>query len=153
MSGIYFLISSKVIFILSPFEKLYHSLFYLSNNLNESKFYSGRIKIRIKSGHACFHLAQNILSSSFLSKNIKIKIYRTISFPFVYGCQTWSVTLREERRLRVSDYRVLRRIFGHKKNEIMGECRKLHNEKLNDLYSSPNIIRVIKYRRMKWAGV
>jgi len=107
----------------------------------------------MKSGNASFHSVQNLLSSSFLSKNIKIKIHRTIILPVVYGCQTWSVTLREERRLRVFEYRVLRRIFGPKKNEITGECRKLHSEELNDLYCSPNIIRVIKYRKMKWAGV
>jgi hypothetical protein len=123
------------------------------NNFNESTFYSGRIQIRLKSGNACIHLVQNLLSSSLLSKNIKIKTYRTIILPVVYGCQTWSVTLREERRLWVFDYKVLRRIFGPKKNEITGECRKLHNEELNYLYSSRNIIRVIKHRRMKWAGV
>ena len=70
------------------------------------------------------------LSSSLLSKNLKVKIYRTIIFPVVlYGCETWSVTLREERRLRV-----LRRIFGPKREEVTGEWRKLHNEELNDLY-------------------
>ena len=123
------------------------------NKLNESKFYSGRIKIRMKSGNACYHLVQNLLSSSFLPKNMKIKIYRIIILPVVYGCQIWSVTLREERRLRVFDYRVLKRIFGSEKNEITRKCRKLHNEKLKGLYSSPNIIWVIKCRRMKWAGV
>ena len=61
-------------------------------------------------------------------------------------------TLREERRLRVFENRVLRRIFGRKKNEVSGECRKLHNGELNDLYCSPNIVRVIKLRRMRWAG-
>jgi hypothetical protein len=72
--------------------------------------------------------------------------------PFVlYGCETWSLTLREERRLRVSENRVLRRIFGPKRDEVTREWRKLHSEKLNDLYSSPNIFRVIKSRRMRWA--
>ena len=70
----------------------------------------------------------------------------------LYGCETWSFTLREERRLRVFEKRVLRRIFGPKRNEVIGEQRKLHNEKLNDLHSSPNIFRVIKSRRMRWAG-
>jgi len=85
-----------------------------------------------------------------LSKNLKIKIYRTIILPVVlYGCETWSMTLREERRLRVFENRVLRRIFGSKRDEVTGEWKKLHNEKLNNLYSSPNIVRVIKSRRMR----
>ena len=79
--------------------------------------------------------------------------YRTINLPVVlYGCETWSLTLREERRLRVSENRVLRRVFGPKRDEVAGEWRKLHNEELNDLYSLPNIVRVVKSRRMKWAG-
>ena len=85
------------------------------------------------------------MSSSLLSKNLKIKIYRTIILPIVlYGCETWSLTLREERRLRVFENRVLRRIFGLNRDEVTGEWRKLHNKELNNLYSSPNIVRVIK---------
>ena len=96
-------------------------------------------------------LSADFLSSSLLSKNLKIKIYRTIILPVVlYGCETWSLTLKEERRLRVLENRVLRRIFGPKRDEVAGEWRKLHNEELNDLYSSPNIVRVIKSRRMRW---
>jgi len=95
---------------------------------------------------------QNILSSSLLSKNLKIKIYRTIILPVVlYGCETWSLTLRMEHRLRVFENRVLERIFGSKWDKVTGEWRKLHNEELNDLFSSPNIVRVIKLR-MRWAG-
>jgi hypothetical protein len=71
-------------------------------------------------------------------------IYRTIILPVVlYGCETWSLTLREERRLRVFENRVLRRMFGPKRDQVTGEWRKLHNEVLNDLYSLPNIVRVV----------
>jgi hypothetical protein len=94
-----------------------------------------------------------LLSSCLLSKNITIRIYKTIILPVVlYGCETWSLTLREERRLRVFENRVLRRIFGSKRVELTGDWRKLHNEELHSLYSSPNIIRMIKPRRMRWTG-
>jgi hypothetical protein len=70
----------------------------------------------------------------------------------LYGCETWSLTLRGERKLRVFENMVLRRIFGPRRDEVTGEWRRLHNEDLNDLYSSPNIVRAIKSRRMRWAG-
>jgi hypothetical protein len=82
-----------------------------------------------------------------------IKIYKTIILPVVlYGCETWSLTLREEHRLRVFENRVLRRIFVPKRDEVTGEWRKLHSEGLHNLYSSPDIIRQVKSRRMRWAG-
>jgi len=93
------------------------------------------------------------LSSSLLSKNLKIKIYGSIIVPVVLcGCETWSPTLREECGLRVFENRVLRRIFGPKRDEVTGEWRRLHNEELNDLYSAPNIVWVIKWRIMRWTG-
>jgi hypothetical protein len=84
---------------------------------------------------------------------IAVRIYKTIILPVVlYGCETWSLTLREEHRLRVFENRVLRRIFGPKRDEVTGGWRKLHNEELRNLYSSPSIIRMIKSRSMRWAG-
>ena len=111
------------------------------------------IKRRLKSGNACYHSARNFLSSSLLSKNLKIKIYKTIILPVVlYGCETWSLTMGEERRLRVFENSVLRRKFGPKRDEVTREWKKkLYNGELNDLYSSPNIVRVIT-SRMRWAG-
>ncbi|PNF40782.1 hypothetical protein B7P43_G16927 [Cryptotermes secundus] len=105
------------------------------------------IKRRLNSGNACYHSVQNLLSSHLLSKN-KLRIYKTIILPVVlYGCETWSLTLREEHRLRV-----FRRTFRPKKNEVTGGWRKLHNEVLHNLYSSASIIRMIKSRRMRWVG-
>jgi hypothetical protein len=83
---------------------------------------------------------------------LKIKIYKTVILPVVpYGCETWYLTLREEHRLRVFENRMLRRIFGLKR-EVDGSWRKLHNDELHNLYSTPNIVRVIKSRTMRWAG-
>jgi len=96
---------------------------------------------------------QNLLASRLVYKNLKTKIYRNIILSVVlYGCETWSHTLREERRLRVFENMVLRRIFEPKRDEVTRVWRKLHTEELNDLYSSSNIVRVLKSRSMKWTG-
>ena len=86
---------------------------YLGTTLTNQNSIQEEIKSRMKSGNACYHVLQNLLSSSLLSKNIKIKIHRTIILPIVmYQCETWLLTFREERRLRVFENRVQRRIFG-----------------------------------------
>jgi hypothetical protein len=111
------------------------------------------IKRRLISGNVCYHSVQNLLSSCLLSKNINIRIYKTIILPVVlYGRETWSLMLKEEHRLRVFENRVLRRIFGPKRDEVTGEWRKLHNKELHDLCSSPSIIRIIMLRKMRWDG-
>jgi hypothetical protein len=105
-------------------------------------------KNKMKSGNVCYHSVQNLVSSTLLSKNVNIKKYRTIILPVgLHGCEIWSLTLRVERRLRVFENRVLRRIFGTNRDEVTGERKKLHNEELTDRYSSPNVIRVVKSRR------
>jgi len=126
---------------------------YLGTTITDQHSIQEEIKSRLKLGNAWYHLVQNLLSSRLLSKNLKIKIYRTIILPVVlYGCETWSLTLREEQRLRVFENRVLRKVYGPKRDEVTREWRRLHNEELNDLYSLPNIVRVVKSRRMRWAG-
>jgi hypothetical protein len=94
------------------------------------------------------------LSSRLLSKNVKIRIYKSIILPAVlYGCETWTLTLRDEHRLGLFEDRVLGRIFGPKRNEVIGGWRKLHNEELHNLYCLPSIIKIIKSRRMRWADM
>jgi len=98
---------------------------YLGTTLTNQNSIQEEIKSRLKLGDACYYSAQNLLSSRLLSKNLKIMIYRTIILPVVlYGCETWSLTLREERKLRVFENRVLRLVFGPKKDEVRGEWRK-----------------------------
>ena len=132
----------------STFERV-EEFKYLGTTLTHRNSIAEEIKSRLKSGNTCYHSVHNLLSSRLLSKNLKVKIYRTIILPvLLYGFETWSLTLREERKLRVFENRVLRKIFGPRRDEVTGEWRRLHNEELNDLYSSPNIVRVIKLRRM-----
>ncbi|PSN53750.1 hypothetical protein C0J52_02215 [Blattella germanica] len=84
---------------------------------------------------------------------MKLKIYKTVISPVIlYGCETWTLTLREEKRLRVFENKVLRKIFGPKRDEETGEWRRLHNTELKDLYGKPDIVRKIKSHRLRWAG-
>jgi len=125
----------------------------LGTTLTNQNSIQEEIKSRMKSGNVCYHSVQNLLSYSFLFQNLKIKIYRTIILPVVfYESEIWSLTLRKERRLTVFENRVLRRIFGPRMDEVIGEWIKLYNEKLNDLYSSLTVVRVIKSRRIRWTG-
>jgi len=117
---------------------------YLGTTLTNQNSTAEEIRSRLSSGSACYYSVQNLLSSRLLSKNLKIKIYRTIILSVVlYGCETWSLTLREEGKLRVFENMVLRRIFGPRRDEVTGDWSRLHNEELNDLYSSPNAVRDI----------
>ena len=114
------------------------------SNSNKYKWHRGEIKRRINMGNACYYSLEKILSSRLLSKKLNVKTYKTIILPVVlYGCETWSLTLRKEHRLRVFENKVLRKIFGANKDEIIGEWRKLHNAELHALYSSPNILGVL----------
>jgi hypothetical protein len=126
---------------------------YLGTTLTDQNHMHEEIKSRLNLGNACYHSVQSLLCSRLLSRKLKVKIYKTIILPVVlYGCETWSLTLREEHRLRVFENRVVRRIFGPTRDEVTGKWSTLHNGELHNLYSSPDIIRQIKSRRMSWAG-
>jgi hypothetical protein len=108
---------------------------------------------RFQTGNTFHYSVQNLLSSRLLSKNVNLRIYKTIILPVVrYGCENWSLALREEYRLRVFENMVLRRIIRLKRDEVTGDWRKLHNAELHNLYSLPNIIRMIKSLWMREAG-
>jgi hypothetical protein len=105
---------------------------YLETTVTNQILIQEEIKRRFNSGNACYNSVQNILSSRLLSKNIKIGMHKSVILPVVlYGCETWSLTLREKHRLGVFENRMLRRIFGQKRDEVTGEWRKLHNEELH----------------------
>ena len=126
---------------------------YLGVTVTNTNDILEEIKRRINMGNACYYSLEKILSSLLRSKKLKVNAYKTVILPVVlYGCETWFLTLREEHRLRVFENKVLIKIFGAKRDEITGEWRKLHNAELHALYSSPNIIRDLKSRRLRWAG-
>jgi hypothetical protein len=126
---------------------------YLGTTVTNQNLIQEEIKRRLNSGNACYHSVQNLFFSRLLSKIVKVRIFKTIILPVVlYGCETWSLTVREEYKLRVFEIRVLRRIFGPKRDRVTGGWRKLHDEELHNLYSSPNIIIIIKSRRIRRAG-
>jgi PAS domain-containing protein len=127
---------------------------YLGTTVTNQNLIQEEVKRRLNSGSVCYHSVQNVFPSRLLSKNIKIRIYKTIILPIVlYECETLSLTVREEHRLRVFENRVLRRIFGLERDEVIGGWSKLLNEELHNMYFSLSIIRMLKSRRMRWAGL
>jgi hypothetical protein len=125
---------------------------YLGTTLIDQNSMNEENKSILNSGNACYHSVQSFVFR-LLSRNVKGKIQKTIIRPVVlYGCETWSLTLREDHRLRVFENRVQRRIIRPNRDEVRGEWRKLHFEELHNLYLSPNIIRQIKSRSVGWAG-
>jgi hypothetical protein len=126
---------------------------YLGTILTDQNFIQEGIKRILNGGNTFNHSFHKLLPSRLLSKHVKMIVYKTIILPLVlYGCAIWSLILREDYRLRIFENRVLGRIFGPERDEVTGDSRKLHNEGLHNLYSPPNIIRIIKPRRMRWAG-
>ncbi|KAJ4450653.1 hypothetical protein ANN_02082 [Periplaneta americana] len=124
-----------------------------SPDMNPIEHVWGMLGRRVKNRHRDQNRYKKAFVIQSAVKNLKVRIYKTVILPVVlYGCETWTVTLREEQRLRIFENSVLRKIFGAKRDEVTGEWRKLHNAELHALYSSPDIIRNIKSRRLRWAG-
>jgi hypothetical protein len=118
---------------------------YLGTTVTNQNLIQDEFTRRLNSGNACYHSVQKLLSYRLVSKDIKIRIYKIIMLPMaLYRCETCSLILTVEHRLRVFKNRVLRRIFGPKRDEVTGGWRKLHYEELHNLYSSPSIITMIK---------
>jgi hypothetical protein len=125
----------------------------LGTTLTEQNCMHEQIKSFVNSGYACYHSVQSLLSSRLLSRNLKVTTHKTTVLPVVlYGCETLSLTFREQHRLRVFETRVLRRKFGPKNYKVMGKWRKLRSGELHNLYSSPDIIRRIKSSRIICVG-
>jgi hypothetical protein len=126
---------------------------YLGTTVTYQNLIQEEITRRLNSGNARYRSVQDLLSSRLLSKNVKIRMYKTVILPAVLcGSETLSLILREEHRLRVFENRVLRRIFGPKGAEVTGGWRKLHNEVLCNLFSSPSMIKTTASRGIRWAG-
>jgi hypothetical protein len=115
---------------------------YLGTTVTDHNCMHEEIKSRLNLGNACYHSVQSLLSSRLLCRKVRVKTYKAVILPVVlYGCETWSLTLRKEHKLRVIENRVLRRIFGPKRDKVTGEWRQTNNGELHNLYSSPDIIR------------
>jgi hypothetical protein len=124
---------------------------YLGTTLTDQHCIHEEIKSRLNSGNACYHSVQSLFSSCLLSSNVKVKIGKTIIQSLIfYGCETWSLALREEHRLRVFENGFLRRTSGLKRDEVTGEWKKLLNEELNILYPSPNV--TARSNQGEWGG-
>ena len=126
---------------------------YLGAYVTSKNEVTEEIKSRLASGNACFYSVQKLLTSRLISRKLKLKIYRTVILPVIlYGCESWSTTLADEHKLRVFENKVLRKIYGPKRDEMTGEWRRLHNEELHGLYDSPDVVRIMKSQRLRWAG-
>jgi hypothetical protein len=125
---------------------------YLGTTITNRNLIQEETKRRLSSGNACYHSVQSLLSSGLLSKSIKFGMCKAVILPVVlYGCETWSLELREEHGLRVFESGVLSRVFGPRRDEVTGDWRELHNEALHGSRSSPYVIGTVKSRRIRWA--